>query len=314
MTLTREARRTALPAWLIASSVLGWITAVLVADRLLFSPAMPAPGALVGAPSATLPSATLPSAQLLAHNPLWQLVLGAGTWALLVWLLWRADPLTRARTVVVIGFASVVEYVFSPGLGVYTYRLHELLVDPSSSAAPPAWLLPVFLVPSFVPPGHGLVYLAAAALGRTRVVAARLSVVAPLVLGAVGVWAGLGLLGWPRRDVLGAFWFGCLLWFVWRGRRDSLVVGLWVGLAVVVSWLEIAGVSNGVWAWNTVDPTGWIPIGNPPSGAAGGYGWFDAAAIAAAPGLVALASATRARWRGGAPQHRDQLSSVSGHG
>jgi hypothetical protein len=29
-----------------------------------------------------------------------------------------------------------------------------------------------------------------------------------------------------------------------------------------------------------------VAIGNPPSGAAGGYGWFDLAAVLAAPALV----------------------------
>ena len=40
-----------------------------------------------------------------------------------------------------------------------------------------------------------------------------------------------------------------------------------------------------------VDPTGLVPIGNPPSGAAGGYGWFDLTAIILSPALV------RAWWR-----------------
>ena len=52
---------------------------------------------------------------------------------------------------------------------------------------------------------------------------------------------------------------------------------------MAVSWLEIAGTHLGTWAWGTHDPTGWVSIGNPPSGAAGGYGWFDLAALLAAP-------------------------------
>jgi hypothetical protein len=31
-----------------------------------------------------------------------------------------------------------------------------------------------------------------------------------------------------------------------------------------------------------------VPIGNPPSGAAGGYGWFDLAGLLLAPRLVRL--------------------------
>jgi hypothetical protein len=36
-----------------------------------------------------------------------------------------------------------------------------------------------------------------------------------------------------------------------------------------------------------------VSIGNPPSGAAGGYGWFDLAAVLAGPAV--LAAITRAR-------------------
>ncbi len=75
-------------------------------------------------------------------------VLGVATWCVLVGLLVREAPLVRAQTAIVVVFASLVEYTFSPFLGVYLYRFHN--------------------VPAYVPPGHGLVYLAALAIGRTR--------------------------------------------------------------------------------------------------------------------------------------------------
>ena len=46
------------------------------------------------------------------------------------------------------------------------------------------------------------------------------------------------------------------------------------------------GTSLGTWAWSTHDPTGLVTIGNPPSGAAGGYGWFDLAAVLGAPAIL----------------------------
>ena len=56
---------------------------------------------------------------------------------------------------------------------------------------------------------------------------------------------------------------------------------------MVVSYLEIVGTSLGTWAWQPYDPiTGTISIGNPPSGIAGGYAWFDAAALALTPRLL----------------------------
>ena len=65
-------------------------------------------------------------------------------------LCWRETRLVRVQTAVVVVFATVVEYTFSPLLEVYTYRFDN--------------------VPMYVPPGHGLVYLAALAIGRTAFV------------------------------------------------------------------------------------------------------------------------------------------------
>jgi hypothetical protein len=193
---------------------------------------------------------------------LWQQrALGLLTWLLLVAALSRVSPTVRAQTLVVVAFATVVEYVFSPTLGVYTYRFHN--------------------VPAFVPPGHGLVYLSALALGRAAWVRRhpRTSTAAVLVVG--GAWALHGLLLADRPDVLGAFWFACLALFMLCGPSQ----GVYVGAFVAVSWLELAGTHLGTWTWGMRDPTGLVSIGNPPSGAAGGYGWFDLAGLLAAPAL-----------------------------
>ena len=62
-----------------------------------------------------------------------------------------------------------------------------------------------------------------------------------------------------------------------------------------MTYLELLGTWLGTWAWQTHDPTGLVAIGNPPSGAAGGYGWFDLAAVLAGPAV--LAAVTRHRHR-----------------
>ena len=85
-----------------------------------------------------------------------------------------------------------------------------------------------------------------------------------------------------RPDALGAFWYGCLLLFAWRGRSPLLYAGAFL----VVSGLELLGTSLGTWTWQPYDPTGLVSIGNPPSGIAGGYAWFDAAALYATPRLL----------------------------
>jgi hypothetical protein len=198
-----------------------------------------------------------------------QRALGAGTWLLLLALLRREAPLVRAQVAVVVVFATAVEYTFSPLLGVYVYRLDN--------------------VPAFVPPGHGLVYLCALAIGRSVWVRRRAvpAVVATVVVGAA--YAAWGLLGSGRPDALGAFWYLCLLGFLCWGRSRTLYVGAFV----VVTYLELLGTWLGTWAWQTHDPTGLVTIGNPPSGAAGGYGWFDLAAVLAGPAVLAAGSRLR---------------------
>jgi len=216
-------------------------------------------------------------------EPARQLVLGGATWAVLVVLLRRETPLVRVQTLVVVVLATCVEYTFSPLLQAYTYRIGT--------------------VPLFVPPGHGLVYVAALTLGRSALVGRwRAPLVTSTVL-AGGAWAVAGLLGLGgRHDVLGAFWFVCLLGFLAWGPNRTLYVGAFV----VVSYLELAGTALGIWAWAPRDPVlHVIGQGNPPSGAAGGYGWFDLWALLLAPWLLAGWRSVRR------PQDANALSTAS---
>src|SRR5947209_5303754 len=192
-----------------------------------------------------------------------QELLGVGTWLLLCALLVRQDLRTRLQVVVVLAFATAVEYTFSGWLGVYVYRLHD--------------------VPWFVPPGHGLVYLGALTMGRSLLFARNRRWLVPATLVVAGAYALWGLALSGRRDVLGAFWFVCLAFFLLRGRNPLVFVGAFL----VVTYLELLGTRLGTWTWQVRDPImGLVAMGNPPSGAAGGYGFFDAAALWLAPRLV----------------------------
>jgi hypothetical protein len=193
-----------------------------------------------------------------------QRALGAVTGLVLVLALSRVSPTVRAQTAVVVCFATAVEYVFSPTLHVYAYRFDN--------------------VPAFVPPGHGLVYLSAFALGHAALVQRHRRTAVGLVLLVGGAWASYGVWLAPRPDALGGFWFACLAVFLLVGPSQAVYVGAFVA----VSWLELLGTHLGTWTWGTHDPTGGITIGNPPSGAAGGYGWFDLAGLLAAGPLLAL--------------------------
>jgi hypothetical protein len=216
-----------------------------------------------------------------------QRLLGAGTWLLLLALLVREDARTRAQVAVVVAFASLVEYLFAGWLGVYVYRLHN--------------------VPWFVPPGHGLVYLGALAIGRSAVASSYRTVLIRTTILVAGGYAVWGLMLSPRHDVLGAFWFGCLAVFLLRGRNPLVFVGAFV----VVTYLELLGTGLGTWTWQQQDPIlGIVSMGNPPSGAAGGYGFFDAAALAAAPWLVRRFGVRRRREH---PQHLVVQQPVAAH-
>jgi uncharacterized SAM-binding protein YcdF (DUF218 family) len=196
-----------------------------------------------------------------------QRLLGAGTWLLLIGALRAEGRATRIQVGIVVLYATVVEYVFAGWLGVYVYRLEN--------------------VPAFVPPGHGLVYLAALALGRSAFAHrhAREVIAATVVL--CGGWALWGLLLSGRPDLLGALWFGCLLVFLARGKSPLVYCGAFL----VTSYLELYGTGLGTWAWQPHDPTGLLTIGNPPSGIAGGYCFFDAAALWLTPRILARYSA-----------------------
>jgi len=198
-----------------------------------------------------------------------QRVLGVLTWFLLAWVLWGEVPLVRAQTGIVVVFATLVEYTFSPGFEVYTYRFDN--------------------VPAYVPPGHGLVYLAALGLGRSRWVEEHRRACVATVVGVGGAWAVWGVVWAEQRDALGLFWYVCLVGFLWRGPSRSLYVGAFV----VVSYLEVVGTQLGTWSWQPYDPTGIVAIGNPPTGAAGGYGWFDLAALLLAPTVLGVVSRRR---------------------
>jgi len=202
-----------------------------------------------------------------------QLALGALTWLVLLAALRPLPALARAQALGVVVFATVGEVTGSLVWGVYTYRLHNL--------------------PSFIPPAHGLVYLsgiALAALLRERIV------VAVAAAGAIG-WGIAGLTVLPRLDVAGAIGVPLLCAFLWRSRYRAAYAGVFL----VVAALELYGTSIGTWRWAAELPGLGIPDGNPPSGVASGYVWFDVMALVVAPSLVAAARMISPARRWGPP-------------
>jgi hypothetical protein len=201
-----------------------------------------------------------------------QLALGALTW---VALLAAAKPLgteRRAQVAVVICAATIAEVTGSILWGVYSYRLHNL--------------------PTFVPPAHGLVFIAGLALSQSLRRHTRLLVVAAATIASL--WAVLGLTILPRTDAAGALGVPLLLAFLWRSRARAAYAGVFV----VVAALELYGTAIGTWRWAESLPGLGLPDGNPPSGVASGYVWFDVMALLLAPYLLkAVRRARRPRFR-----------------
>jgi hypothetical protein len=200
-----------------------------------------------------------------------QLALGALTWIV---LLAAALPLSgerRAQVAVVICAATLAELTGSIIWGVYTYRLDNL--------------------PTFVPPAHGLVFIAGLALSAALRRHARALVA--VAAAAAAVWGVLGLTVLPRLDAAGALGVPLLLAFLWRSRARATYAGVFL----VVAALELYGTAIGTWRWAPELPGLGIPNGNPPSGVASGYVWFDVMALWLAPYVLAMAKrATSPAW------------------
>ena len=192
-----------------------------------------------------------------------QLGLGVLTWLVLLGALLRVPVERRLQALGVVAFATVGEVTGSLLWGVYHYRLHNL--------------------PLFVPPAHGLVFLTGISLAAALRAHTRALVAAAATLAAG--WALLGLTVLPNRDVAGAVGVPLLLVFLWRGRNRAVYAGVFL----VVGALELYGTAIGTWRWAPELPGLGIPDGNPPSGVASGYVWFDVMALLAAPHLLALA-------------------------
>jgi hypothetical protein len=202
-----------------------------------------------------------------------QLALGALTWVVLLAALVPLSAPRRAQTLGVVGFATLGEVTGSLIWGVYSYRLHNL--------------------PLFIPPGHGLVYLAGLSLSRSA--RARRHATALVVLaGTIAAgWCVLGLTVLPRRDVAGALGVPLLLAFLWRSESRRVYAAVFL----VVTALELYGTAIGTWRWAVELPGTGIPDGNPPSGVASGYVWFDVMAMLVAPWLVTAVGRAAARTR-----------------
>ncbi len=212
-----------------------------------------------------------------------QLGLGVVTWAVLIALAWRLQMLQRAIVLGVVFFATIGEVTGSLIWGVYHYRLHNL--------------------PLYIPPAHGLVYLTGIAVAVS--LERRAGALVVTAAAAAATWGILGLFVLPRRDVAGAIGVPLLLVFLWRSRNRATYAAVFL----VVAALELYGTTIGTWRWARTLPGLGIPDGNPPSGVASGYVWFDVMAMLVVTACIPLASRIRT---GSMPRARLSRAAVRG--
>src|SRR5436190_222734 len=130
-----------------------------------------------------------------------QLLLGAATWLILIASCASLGREDRARALLVVIVASCAEVLGSIVLGAYTYRLDNL--------------------PAFVPPGHGLVFLAGLGISRSEPVRRHPRAFVAAVIAIVAAWGAAGLVLLGHTDALGAITGALLIYVLIRGRTAT---------------------------------------------------------------------------------------------
>lgn len=209
--------------------------------------------------------------------------LGFCGWIVLIGLLIGENNLVRTQVVIAVIFAVVGEHFASVFMGGYTYRFDN--------------------VPAYVPPGHGMVYLTAVVLARSRFFLEFRKPITVAILATGSVWSIWGITFAERGDAVGALLFAVFFVCIFVGKSPLVYLGAFL----VTTWLELIGTWLGTWYWAVLDPILDLPQGNPPSGVAAWYCMVDAFALWGAPKILRLGDRIR---QGITADHRDWLSSI----
>ena len=180
-----------------------------------------------------------------------QRLIGVTTWLLLVAAIGRERPAQRFQILAALGIATVGEFVCSLALGLYDYRLAN--------------------VPSYVPPGHGLVYLAAINLARSAFHGRVGDAMKWVTLVAGGAWAVWGVTFAGRHDSFGLVLYLAFAGFVLFGASPHMYVAAYL----LTTYLEFLGTGFGNWRWAPETAGALFTMGNPPTGIPGAYCVLD---------------------------------------
>lgn len=194
-----------------------------------------------------------------------QNILGVIAWIFLFGLLIGENREVRMQVIIAVAFATAGEHFASIYMGGYTYRFEN--------------------VPLYVPPGHGMVYLTAVALARSRFFLMNARKLAVFVIVTGGLWSLWGISGITEQgDQVGAFLFCIFVICLFKGRSPMVYLGAFF----ICTWLEIIGTAAGTWKWATIEPIFNWSQGNPPSGVAAWYCLVDAVALGLAPKILII--------------------------
>lgn len=185
-----------------------------------------------------------------------QNALGVCGWVFLIgWLLGECKYV-RMQVMIAVTFATIGENFASVYMEGYIYRFGN--------------------VPAYVPPGHGMVYLTAVALGRSGLFQRYAREIATFVVIIGGLWSIWGISGFAsQRDGYGAALFCVFLGYLFKGRSPMVYLSAFF----ITTWLELIGTGVGTWKWAEIDPISGLTQGNPPSGVAAWYCFVDAVAM-----------------------------------
>ena len=102
----------------------------------------------------------------------------------------------------------------------------------------------------------------------------------------------------------GAIGVPLLLVFLWRSRSRAIYASVFL----VVTCLELYGTAIGTWRWARTLPGLGIPDGNPPSGVAAGYVWFESMSTVSI--ILGAAVFRRLAGRRPPPRHRSATAAA----
>lgn len=168
-----------------------------------------------------------------------QLVLGLSTAAFL-WFFARRSDVEPRQIITAIIVATCGEIVLSLGWGLYSYK-H-------------------FLIPLYVPPGHGLFYALAADTANQPALQRRSTPITRFVIVSGTLYAVLSLA--VARDAWGFLWWLAALALIVKWKNQLMLSSCFI-YTIILEW---TGTAIGNWHWTADVPFVRLHSANPPAG------------------------------------------------